>query len=199
MAQDRDPARYRWMRALLLSLALLTSPALCCGSLQLLDSLPSSWLPSSLSFILNLFESSARIENKTPETLYVTAVTTTYGDPRVIPQNIAFRQRDIPIGPESSIVIQYDSADLPLSGIVVCRDPGDCRLLPAGNSDVYELSSYEDLENLEPGWLEAVQSTALHNYSTLVTVGLSLVSLFLFSGWILLTRREKRSVRNANE
>ena len=69
--------RNRWMRVVLLALALLTSPALCCGGLQVLDSLPESSLPPSLDFTANLFENSARVEHQTSETLYITAITTT--------------------------------------------------------------------------------------------------------------------------
>lgn len=70
--QSRDTRRARWIRTTLLVLALLTSPFLCCGGIQLLDALPSSWLPGSLSFVVNLFESDARVENKTSQTLYLT-------------------------------------------------------------------------------------------------------------------------------
>src|SRR5262245_57465669 len=95
--------RNQSIRTVFLALALLTSPALCCGGLQVLDSLPASWLPASLDFTVNLFESTARVENNTSQTLYITAITTTYGTPRIIPQNIAFRQRDIPVLQESSV------------------------------------------------------------------------------------------------
>ena len=175
----------------LLVMALLTSPILCCGGIQLLDALPSSWLPGSLSFMVNLFESDARVENKTSQILYLTAITTTYGDPRVISQNIAFRQRDIPVRPQSSVILQYDSADLPLAGIAVCRTEDDCRLLPVNYSQVYELNSYESLEHLDPSWLTAIQSSPLHNYSTLITIAFSLAPILLFSGWLYLNRREK--------
>lgn len=178
---------------MLLALALLTSPALCCGGLQLLDSLPSSWMPPSLDFTVNLFENSARVENQTSETLYITAITTTYGDPRIIPQDIAFRQRSVPVPPQSSIVLEYDSADQPLSGVVVCKTAEDCRVLPANNSDVYELTSYEGLENLEPGWLKAIQAAPLHNYGTLLIAAVSLVSILLFGGWIYLIWRERKT------
>ena len=177
----------------MLVLALLTSPAICCGGLQLLDSLPSAWLPASLDFVVNVFEDSAQVENKTSETLYVTAITTTYGDPRVILQNIAFRQRSIPVRPQNAIVLEYDSADFPLAGIVVCRTMEDCRMLSANHSDVYELSAYEALEPLQPGWLEAVQATPVHNYVTLLIAAVSLVSILLFWGWIYLIRRERKS------
>ena len=189
--QSRDARKPKWIRTALLILAILTSPILCCGGIQLLDTLPSSWLPGSLSFIVNVFESNARVENKTSQILYLTAVTTTYGDPRVISQNIAFRQRDIPIKPQSSVVLQYDSADLPLAGIAVCRMEDDCRLLPVNYSQVYELNSYESLERLDPSWLTAIQSTPLHNYSPLIIIAFSLVPILLFLGWLYLNRHQK--------
>jgi hypothetical protein len=178
----------RWIRTALLLLALITSPILCCSGIQLLDALPSS---GSLDFMINLFESEARVENKTSQTLYLTAITTTYGDPRVISQNIAFRQRDIPVRPQSSVKLQYDSADLPLAGIAVCKTERDCRLLPVNYSQVYELNSYESLERLDPSWLMAIQSSPLHNYSNLITIAFSFVPILLFSGWLYLNRREK--------
>ncbi len=182
-----------WIRTTLLVLALLTSPLLCFSGVQLLDALPSSWLPGSLDFIVNLFESEARVENRTSETLYLTAITTTYRDPRVIPQNIGFRRRDIPSKPQSSAVLQYDSADFPLAGIAVCRAEDDCRLLPADSSGTYELNSYESLQRLDPSWLAAIQSSPLHNYSNLITIGLSLVPILVFSSWLYLNRRARSS------
>jgi hypothetical protein len=194
VAQNSGTRKSPWIRTTLLVLALLTSPVLCCGGLQLLDALPSSWLPGDLDFMLNLFEVEARVENKTSQTLYLTAVTTTYGDPRVISQNITFRQRDIPVRPQSSVVLQYDSADSPLAGIVVCRTEDDCRLLPANTSHMYELNSYESLESLDPSWLEAIQSYPLLNYAYLMIIALNLVPILLFSGWLYLNWREKSRV-----
>jgi hypothetical protein len=192
-APDGHAFRNRWMRTLLLVLALLTSPALCCGGLQVLDSIPESSLPASLDFAVNLFEKRARVENQTSETLYITAITTTYGDPRIIPQNIAFRQRSIRVRAQQSMMLEYDSADLPLAGIVVCRTPDDCRMLPANHSDIYELTSYEALEGLEPDWLEATQAVPLYNYGTLLIAAFSLVSILLFGGWIYLIRRGRHT------
>jgi hypothetical protein len=193
VALDSNARRNRTIRSVFLALALLTSPALCCGGLQLLNSLPASWLPSSLDFTVNLFESTARVENHTSRTLYITAITTTYGHPRIISQNIAFRQRDIPVSPKGSVVLQYDSADLPLSGIVVCRNRDNCRLLPASNSDIYEVDSYESLGTVEPSWLEAVQASPWLNYGAVMVVVLSLVPIFLFSGWFYMKWREKKN------
>jgi hypothetical protein len=180
----------RWVRALLLVLALLTSPILCCGGIQLLDALPSSWLPGPLDFIVNLFESEAHVENKTSQILYLTAITTTYGDPRVISQNIGFQQRDIPIKPQSSVALQYDSADLPLAGIAVCRTEDDCRLLPVNYSHVYELNSYESLDRLDVSWLTAIRSSPLYNYTNILLIVFSLLPILLFSGWFYLNRRQ---------
>lgn len=178
---------------MLLVLALLTSPALCCGGLQVLDSIPESSLPASLDFVVNLFEKRARVDNQTSETLYITAITTTYGDPRIIPQNIAFRQRSIPVRSQQSTMLEYDSADLPLAGFLVCRTTEDCRILHANHSDTYELTSYEALEGLEPGWLEAAQAVPLHSYGTFLIAAFSLVSILLFGGWIYLTRRSRKT------
>ncbi len=192
VAQSGETRRTRWIQTALLLLALLTSPALCCGALQVLDALPSTWLPGPVDFIVNLFEAKARLENHTSETLYLTAITTTYGEPRVIPQNIAFRQRDIPVRPQGVVVLQYDSADLPLAGIAVCRKDDDCRLLPANGSGVYELNSYDNLASVDPAWQHAINSQPVHNFSSLTVTVLSLVCILLFSSWLYWNRREKQ-------
>jgi hypothetical protein len=144
-----------------------------------------------VDFIVNLFESEATVENQTSETLYLTAITTTYGDPRVIPQNIAFRQRDIPVNPQGTVTLQYDSADLPLAGIAVCRAEDDCRMLPVSYPPVYVLNAYENLESLDPSWLAAIQSHPRNTFSSLILLCLSIVPTLLFSGWVYLTRRER--------
>jgi hypothetical protein len=192
VSENSASRKIQWVRSILLVLALLTSPALCCGGLQFLDALPSSWLPSWLDFTLNLFEGSARVENKTSQVLYVTAITTAYGTPRVISQNIAFRQRHIPVKPQSSIVLQYDSADFPLSGIIVCKSTEDCRLLPVNNSEVYEVNSYESLEKLESDWSEASRAIPLQNLGALMVAVLSFIPILLFSSWIYLKWSTKK-------
>lgn len=190
--QPNTSGKRRPLRMILLILALLTSPLVCCGAIQLLDALPQSFLPSEIGFILNLFEAQARVENRTAETLYLTAITTTYGRPMVIAQNIAFRQRDIPLRPKGAVVLEYDSADLPLAGIVVCRTEEDCRLLSRNSSGAYQVDSYEDLASLEPGWLDAVKSHPLHTYNSVLIPALSLLPILLFSGWLYLGRLEKK-------
>ena len=191
-AQSGETRRTRWIQIALLLLALLTSPALCCSGLQVLDALPSRWLPGPVDFIVNLFETEAWLENHTCETLYLTAITTTYGDPRVIPQNIAFRQRNIPVESEGAVALQYDSADLPLAGIAVCRREDDCRLLPANGSGIYELNSYDSLESLDPVWLKAINSQPVYNFPSLIIIVLSVVCLLLFSSWLYLNWRERQ-------
>ncbi len=192
MADATQTSRPRTLRAILFLLAVLTSPFLCCGAVQLMDALPASVLPPALDFTLNLFESQAHVENKTSETFYLTPITTTYGYPMVIAQNTAFRQRDIPLEPNASVVLQYDSADLPLAGIAVCRSDNDCRLMAVDNSGMYYLESYESLPPLEPDWLEAIQAHPLNNYSNGFISVLALVPLLLLAGWWYLGRLEKK-------
>ena len=186
------PSAKRPLRVILLLLTLLTSPLICCGALQVLNALPSSLLPGGLNFTLHLFESEARIENRTAETFYLTPITTSYGRPAVIPQNIAFRQRNIPLAPKNSVLLQYDSADMPLSGIAVCRTDTDCRLLAVDYSGAYILDSYESLPPLEPSWSAALQSSPLHNYSNIIFPVLSLLPILLFVGWIYVGSLEKK-------
>jgi hypothetical protein len=190
--QTDQSKRPRPFRAILLLLAVLTSPLVCCGAITVLDALPTSLLPPALDFTLNLFEAEARVENRTSETFYLTPITTTYGQPTVIPQNTSFRQLDIPLVPNGSVVLKYDSADMPLSGIAVCRTDEDCRLLAFDNSGVYILESYENLPSLEPGWLAAIQSQPPGNFSSMLILALSLLPILLFSSWMYLGRLEKK-------
>src|SRR5687767_14832369 len=103
MADTAQTSKPRTLRAILFLLAVLTTPFLCCGGVQLMDSLPASVLPPALDFMLNLFESQARVENRTSETFYLTPITTTYGYPLVIPQTAGLRLRDIPLEPNASV------------------------------------------------------------------------------------------------
>lgn len=188
IVQTNQARRPQPLRAILLLLALITSPLICCGAVQVLDVLPASLLPPALDFAINLFESQARVENRTAETLYLTAITTTYGEPMVIAQNISFRQRDIPLEPNSSVALQYDAADLPLAGIAVCRNDADCRLLAVNNSGAYSVDSYESLPPLEPTWLEAMRSRPRNNYGSLLFPLLSLLPILSFAAWLYLGR-----------
>ncbi|MCC9075012.1 hypothetical protein FKZ61_002645 [Litorilinea aerophila] len=179
-----QPGKRRLLRMILLLSALVTSPLLCYGAILMADLLPSSLLPSGLDFFVNLFEARAEVQNRTGETLYVTAITTTYGRPMVISQNIAFRQRDIPLQPNTSVVLTYDSADLPLSGIAVCRVGDDCRLLVVNGTGRYSVDSVETLSRLDPGWLAAIRSHPLYNDRAVQALALSLLPiLLLFASW----------------
>ena len=142
--------------------------------------------------MVNVFEAEARVENRTSETFYLTPITTMYGKPRVIGQNISFRRRDIPLEPSGSVVLQYDSADMPLAGIAVCKTNEDCRLLTVDNSGTYVIEAYEILPSLEPSWLMAIESHPLNNYSNVLLPALSLVPVLLFAGWYYLVRLEKK-------
>jgi hypothetical protein len=176
------------VRKILLLLAVLSSPLGCCGCVFLLNVLPPALLPP----MMNLFETEARIENRSGETLYLTPITTTRGRPEVITQLAFLRQRDIPLQPGRSIVLTYDAADMPLSGIAVCRTNDDCRLLAVDYSNAYYLDSFEDLPGLEPGWLLAIRSLSPYNFSIVLFPVLGLVPVVLFLSWLYLGKLEKK-------
>src|SRR5688500_1032869 len=127
-------SRLPHIRTLLAILMLLTTPCLLCGLLTLLDRFVE--LP------FDFFEGEVRLENRSGETLYVTPITTTYGEPMAITQS-SLRQRDIPVEPGDSVALSYDAADSPLAGIVVCRDSGECRLFETTYADVQYIDSFE--------------------------------------------------------
>ena len=169
---SRDSRKSKWIQMALFVLVLLTIPVL-------------------LTFMLNLFKDKLRVENKTSQILYLTVVTTNWYDnsPRVVSQNIAFRNHDIPVKPQSSVTLQYESADAPLAGFAVCKTEANCRFLPISYLHDYEVNSYESLERLNPSWLTAIRSSPLHNYSNLIIMALSLVPILLLSGWLYLNPR----------
>jgi hypothetical protein len=124
--------------------------------------------------------------------LYFTAITTTYGQPEVIRQSAFIKQRDIPVEPNHSIVLTYDSADMPLSGIAVCRTDDDCRLLDVDYSPVYYLDSFENLPGLDPSWLLAIRSHNPYDPGIVLYPALGLVPVVLFLGWLYLGRLENK-------
>jgi hypothetical protein len=112
----------------------------------------------------------------------------------VIPQNISFRQRDIPLGPSGAVLLKYDSADMPLAGIAVCRTQQDCRLLAVDYSNVCVLESYESLPDLESSWLMAIQVHPVRNYMNIIIPTLSLLPVLLFLSWLYVGRLETRQI-----
>ena len=86
------------LRMILLLFAVFTSPLICFGCIIFLSAAPDSVLP-------RLFRGETRIENNSGESLFLTPITTTYGHPEVITQSAFFRQRDIPLEPNQSILI----------------------------------------------------------------------------------------------
>lgn len=172
---ETNPARKdTTVRAILLLLAVLFSPLVCCW----LNVLPT-----------NIFEAEARVENRSGELLCLTAVTTTTGRPVVIGQRASLRQRDIPIQPGQSLVLLYDAADMPLAGIAVCRTNDNCRLLGVDHSNTYYLDSFESLPRLEPSWLAAIRSYPQYSFNVVLFPILGLVPVVLFFSWLYLVLR----------
>lgn len=180
----------RKIKSFLLLLAVLLSPLTCCGGLYIIDILPSSLMPSTVDFVVNLFETEVHVENRTGEILYLTPITTTRGKPVVIPQYSSIRQRDFLLRPDRSLVLIYDAADMPLAGIAVCRTNTNCRLLATDYSDEYSLDSYENLPMLEQEWFTAIQSSQKWNLSIVIFPALGLVPIIFFMGWLYLIARD---------
>ncbi|MDQ7028344.1 MAG: hypothetical protein Q9O62_00495 [Ardenticatenia bacterium] len=158
---------------------------------MLLEFIPPSIVPPAVDFGVNLFDATAIVENRSGETLYITPITTTPGRPKVIPQLKSFRQRDIPLEPNHSIVLEYDATDSVLAGIVVCRATAECRLLTAKDSGVYYVEAFDNLTEVEPSWLVAIQSYPRYNFTTIVVLVLCFVPIMLFLSWLYLGRLEK--------
>jgi len=173
-------------RKILLLLAIITSPLICCGGIFVLNVMPDSPLP-------RLFEGQARVENNSGEILFLTPITTTYGYPKVITQSAILRQRDIPLQPNQSIVLTYNTADMPLAGIAVCRANQDCRFLGAKNyfSDTYDLESIETLPKLDHNWIEAIQSHPRYNFGFVLFPVFGLIPVALLFAWMYLGMRGK--------
>ena len=167
--KKRSPLRW-------LLLALILSPLTCCGGFYTLSALPG--------VTPGLFETEVRIENRSDEMLYITPITTTYAEPRVIPQPARIRQVDIPLRPGRSITLTYNAADFPLSGVAVCRKDGECRLLETEYSGVTYLDSFEALPVLEPNWLQAMQTSPRYRFGIVIFPLLGLVPVILFLNWL---------------
>ena len=183
--------KYRTAGAILLLLAVLSSPLGCCGCAFILNALPTPFqLP-----MMDLFKGEAQVENRSGETVYLTPITMTYGYPIVIGQPASIRQRDFPLQHDRSIVLTYDTADAPLSGIAVCRADGDCRLLDADRSGVYYLDSFDTLPRLKMDWLLAIQSHPTYSFNILLFLVLSLLPVVLFSGWLYFARLGKKALQ----
>lgn len=180
--------KHKSQRKILLLLAIFTSPLICCGIIYVLNAMPNSPLP-------RLFEGKARVENNSGEILYLTPITTTYGYPKVIIQSAFLRQRDIPLQPNQSIVLTYDTADMPLAGIAVCRANQDCRLLITNYfSDTYNLDSFEILPELDQDWVEAIQSHPRYSYNLVIFPTLGFLPVALFFWWLLFGVRDKKTM-----
>ena len=178
-AKKRSPLRW-------LLLALIFSPLTCCGGFYILSALPG--------VTPGLFETEARLENMTNETLYITPITTTYRDPLVIPQRAFIRQVAIPLRPGRTITLTYDAADAFLAGAVVCRKDGECRMLETESSDVTVLRSFAALHELDPSWRQAMQASPKYSFDILIYPLLGLVPVVLFLNWLYLFIKGKKTL-----
>ncbi len=183
MPMPEKVRRLNIFRSILLGLALLTFPFVCLGANAL-----------GLSFFdIGFFGAEISVENQTTELLYLTPITTTYGDPRVITQNRSLLHKDLPLHPGESMLLTYDSADSPLTGIALCRKSGDCRLLENTGQDVLTVNQIDNLPILDESWLALLQSAPEYNFHFLLYAGFAFIPLvLLFFRWRLGKQLEKK-------
>ena len=91
-----------------------------------MELIPNALVPDGLDFMVNLFESEVVIRNEGWGTIYVTPLTMTYGKPQVIHQPNRIRQRNFVVEEGQSLTLQYDMADSPLDGLLVCENKWNC-------------------------------------------------------------------------
>ena len=109
-------------------------------------------------------------------------------------QTRLIRQRDVPLKPGHSVTLEYDAADSPLAGIVVCRPNADCRLLAVNSSDAYYIETFDELAPVEPAWLVAIQSHPRYDFVPLVLLMFCFVPIALFLSWLYLGKAHQDSL-----
>ncbi len=171
-------------RSLLLALALLTFPFACLGA----NALGSPFLD------IGFFGAEISVENQTTELIYLTPITTTYGDPRVISQNRSLLHKDLPLHSGESMLLTYDSADSPLAGIALCRESGDCRLLEYNRQETLIFNDFDVLVPLDESWLATIQAAPKYNLQLIIFTGFALTPFALLALWWWLGRSEEQEV-----
>ncbi|MCP4143476.1 MAG: hypothetical protein GY755_24850 [Chloroflexi bacterium] len=149
-------------RTILLILAILSSPFACLGA----GSIIFAFTDTDLDF----FNATVHIENQTNESLYITPITTTYADPRVILQPRYFRNKELLLRPHSTIRVSYDSADTPMEGIALCSENGTCRLLENSWEETLIISDFDALPLVDESWLSVIDATSTYNFSMLIYI-----------------------------
>jgi hypothetical protein len=148
------------------------------------DALPAEVLPGSLNFTLNLFEAEFTVENRTAETLYLTALTTTTGQPLVIAQNTFARQRDIPLAPGETHSLIYDAADFPLAGVLVCLETGECRISPQnGTESRLVVADFDALTPADSAWVAVAKSHPAYDWTGWLVLLFSVIPLAFWAAW----------------
>jgi hypothetical protein len=149
------------------------------------------------------------IVNNTNETLYITPVDRTPGRTVVIEQQLAIKQRDVPLHPNSSVMMIYYGELQELSGISVCRERTDCRWateyevqVPLDPKNplillvrVYTLNSFEELPKINADLLLAIQSHRQYSFQVLLWLTGILIPIILFLCWLYFVLKSRFSPR----
>ncbi|MBT3713209.1 MAG: hypothetical protein HOG15_07655 [Anaerolineae bacterium] len=172
-------------RLLVLLLALFSSPFACMGAGSIIFALPSM---DSIGF----FHGEVRVENHSAESLYITPITTTYAEPRIITQALSLYYRDIPLKASASLNITYDTADFPLAGIAICREKGDCRLLEYTQQEKLTFKDFDALPPLDESWIAVIRSAPKYNFQLFIFAGFALMPFALLALWWHLRKQLER-------
>ncbi len=174
-------------RLIVLILVLLTTPFACVGMGSIIFSLPGM---NSVGF----FHGEVRVENNSSEALYLTPISTTYAEPRIITQPLFRRHRDLPLGARDSIVITFDTADFSLAGIILCDEDADCRSLEYDWQNIQTIDDFDALPPVDASWLAVRDVAFKYNFQLFMITGFALTPFALLAFWWRLGRREENEV-----
>lgn len=146
--------------------------------------------------ILSLGDRHITVENKTNLNLYVTPITEAYSEPKVIGQT-KIRQKNFEIRPGESIELLTDNFDFPLSGLIVCKAPEECKGFKSGQ-DRITIQNYDTLTEAPEDWLKAVQQQPSINVSIVLypLLGLLSIALFIFGIGMDFRQRQAEAAEN---
>ena len=128
--------------------------------------------------ILNLGSTPFLVENQASIPLYITPITDTYAEPKLILQS-KVRFKNFEVAPGETIELEYDSFDFGLSGLIVCTADNACKMINYEGSNVV-ISNFDSLPDPNPSWLKAVENAPNIAVSFILFPLLGLLSILLF-------------------
>ncbi len=163
-------------RFIVLTLAMLTSPFGCVGVGSFVFSLTTGQTSG-------LFTAVTYIENQTDELIYITPMTTTHDEPRIIEQFFRFRYKNLPLRSGDTIRLSYDASDNSMDGMVLCREEDDCRYLQHERLGIQVIDDFDALPPVNESFLSAIDDDPEYHIVMLIMAGFTLTPFALFALW----------------